>query len=129
VKLLLDTHVLLWWLHDASRLRPETRALFADMAHEMFWSAASTWELAIKLQLGKVRLHEPLPSFVARVLAEQSLCALPIHHAHAAKVAEPPPLHRDPIDRLLVAQAAVEQLQLLTADPQIAAYGVACVSA
>lgn len=129
MKVLLDTHVLLWWLHDASRLRPATRALFAEPANELLWSAASTWELAIKVQLAKLRLDQPVHDFVMAVLAEQNLTALPVHHAHAARVAELPALHRDPFDRLLVAQAAVEGVPFLTADGQLAAYGIDCLPA
>lgn len=129
MKVLLDTHVLLWWLHDSSRLRPATRAMFAAPANELLWSAASTWELAIKVQLGKLRLDEPVQSFVTRVIATQSLTALPVHHAHAARVAELPALHRDPFDRLLIAQALGEGVPFVTADGQLAAYGVECVPA
>lgn len=129
MKVLLDTHVLLWWLHDASRLRPEARALIANASSELLWSAASTWELAIKAQLGKVRFGEPLRQWVTTTLAAQSLTALPVHHSHAARVEELPPLHRDPFDRLLVAQAAVENVPLITGDAQLAAYGIECIPA
>ncbi len=129
MRVLLDTHVLLWWLHDASRLRPSTRALFAQPSHELLWSAASTWELGIKQQFGKLRLEGSLHEFVTRTIVEQGLVALPVHHAHAARIAELPALHRDPFDRLLVAQAAVEGVPLLTADAQLAAYGIECLPA
>lgn len=129
MKVLLDTHVLLWWLHDHSRLRGETRSMLAAPENELLWSAASTWELAIKVQLGKVRLPEPVHDFVVRTLVKQGMVALPIHHAHAARVAELPPLHRDPFDRLLVAQAAVEDVPLVTGDRQLSAYGIQCVPA
>jgi PIN domain nuclease of toxin-antitoxin system len=129
MRVLLDTHVLLWWLHDASRLRPATRAMFAEPANELLWSAASTWELAIKVQLGKLRLDEPVHAFVMAVLGAQSLTALPVHHVHAARVAELPALHRDPFDRLLVAQAAVEGVPFVTADAPLAAYGIECLPA
>ncbi len=129
MKVLLDTHVLLWWLHDASRLRQATRELFADPRNALLWSAASTWELAIKLQVGKLRLDQPVHAFVASVMAEQGLTALPVHHAHAAAVAELPLHHRDPFDRLLVAQAAVEGVPFVTADTQLAGYGIECLPA
>jgi PIN domain nuclease of toxin-antitoxin system len=129
MRVLVDTHVLLWWLHDASRLRPTTRALFAEPANELLWSAASTWELAIKVQLGKLRLDQPVHTFVMGVMATQSLTSLPVHHAHAARIAELPALHRDPFDRLLVAQAAVEGVPFVTADAQLGAYGIECLPA
>jgi len=126
---LLDTHVMLWWLHDSARLLPATRQLLANARHELIWSAASTWELAIKLPLGKLRIDEPLQQFVTRILREQSLVGLPVQHAHAAHVALLPPIHRDPFDRLLVAQAAVEGLPLLTADARLEDYGIECLPA
>jgi len=129
MRVLLDTHVLLWWVHDASRLRKETRALFADPANELLWSAGSTWELAIKAALGKLRIEEPMHAFVTRMMIEQGLTALPVHHAHAARIAELPSHHRDPFDRLLVAQALVEDVPLLTADSALTAYGVECLPA
>ncbi len=129
MRILLDTHVLLWWLHDSARLREPTRTLFADPDSVLLWSAASTWELAIKAGLGKVRLGRPLSQFVTEVIASQSLTPLPVHHAHAATVESLPQRHRDPFDRLLVAQATVEGIPLLTADSQLAAYGIDCLPA
>ena len=92
MRLLLDTHVLLWWLSESSRLSPATRGLFVDSGNELLWSAASTWELAIKLQLGKLRLphggedHANLAGFVARTIVDQSLTPLGVEHTHAARV-------------------------------------------
>lgn len=129
MRLLLDTHVLLWWVHDSSRLRADTRATIGDPANELLWSAASTWELGIKLQLGKLRLEEPLQTFVSRMLRSQALTPLAVQHEHAVRVAELPPIHRDPFDRMLVAQSLVETVPLLTADVQLQAYGVQCVPA
>jgi PIN domain nuclease of toxin-antitoxin system len=129
VRVLLDTHVLLWWLHDSARLRSETRALLASSGNELLWSAASTWELAIKAGLGRVQFKEPLRDFVVRICAEQSLVPLPIQHAHAARVVDLPLLHRDPFDRLLVAQAAVEGVPFVTADAQLSGYGIECMPA
>jgi PIN domain nuclease of toxin-antitoxin system len=129
MKCLLDTHVLLWWLHDSARLRPETRALFANSNNVLLWSACSTWELAIKSQLGKLHVDAPLAEFIARVIGEQDLQPLPVHHAHAARVAELPPIHRDPFDRMLIAQAAVERVPLLTGDATLLAYGIECLAA
>jgi len=90
VRILLDTHILLWWLDGHERLRPKVRKLLADSKNELLWSAASTWELAIKAQIGKVRLQESVASFVSRVMVSQNLTALPIHHLHAAATAELP---------------------------------------
>ena len=129
MRVLLDTHVLLWWRQDSSSLQKATRDLFAGDDNELLWSAASTWELGIKSRLGKLRLDEPFGPFITRILAEENLRALPIHHAHVVHASELPLLHRDPFDRLLVAQAIVEQVPLLTNDRQLAAYGLVCISA
>jgi PIN domain nuclease of toxin-antitoxin system len=124
VRILLDTHILLWWLDGHERLRPKVRKLLADGKNELLWSAASTWELAIKAQLGKVRLQESVAAFVSRVMVSQSLTALPIQHLHAAATAELPMHHRDPFDRLLVAQADIEGVPLLTGDERLRAYDI-----
>ena len=125
MKLLLDTHVLLWWLGNAPQLRAATRALIADPSNLVFVSAASIWELRIKEGLGKVTL----PASFAEVLDAEAFEKLDIrwHHAHA--VLALPPHHRDPFDRMLIAQATTEHLVLLTNDPQIAKYDVQCLMA
>ncbi len=122
--ILLDTHAVLWWLLDSRRLSARAREVFEDGGTPLLWSAASTWELAIKVALGKLDLGEPPRSWVPRILLEQSLTPLHIEHAHAIEVGELPPLHRDPFDRLLVAQARAERVPLLTADPQLHDYDV-----
>ena len=124
MRVLLDTHVLLWWLDGDARLGAAARRILADGVNELLWSSASTWELAIKLQLGRVRLNGPLDAFIPRVMASEGLTPLPIHHVHAARVAELPPHHRDPFDRMLIAQANIEGVPLMTADERIAAYEV-----
>lgn len=129
MRCLVDTHVLLWWLHDSASLRPEARALIASGDNELLWSAASTWELGIKQGLGKLRLGEPLGPFVFRILSAENLRGLAIQHAHVVQAAGLPLLHRDPFDRLLVAQAMVEGVPLITRDQQLAAYGIECIQA
>jgi PIN domain nuclease of toxin-antitoxin system len=127
MRVLLDTHVLLWWLDGSPRLSAKAKRVLANGDNELLWSAASTWELAIKSQLGKVRLHEPLRGFIPRVIVSQGLTPLSIEHVHAAYVAELPIHHRDPFDRLLVAQAIVEGVPLMTGDEHIAEYDVELV--
>ena len=129
MRVLLDSHVLLWWIGDAASLTPAARELFTTDAQELLWSAASTWELGIKAALGKLRLPEPLDRFVQRQLREQNLIGLPIYHDHAARAAALPPIHRDPFDRMLVAQALVENVPLLTRDAALSGYGVTCIPA
>lgn len=129
MRVLLDSHVLLWWLSDSAQLAPESRALFENRRNEILWSAASTWELGIKEALGKLRLPEPLERFVPRQLREQSLTGLPIYHDHAIRSAVLPPIHRDPFDRMLVAQALVERVPLVTRDRALEGYGIDCIEA
>lgn len=123
--LLLDTHVLLWWLAEPSRLAPKTRSLIADRATRVLVSAASAWEIAIKRTLGRL----DCPANLEAVLEEQGFEALPISMAHALEVATLPLHHADPFDRILVAQARLEGLALVTADTRLTAYGVAVVEA
>jgi PIN domain nuclease of toxin-antitoxin system len=90
----------------------------------VYLSAASSWEIAIKVGLGKLKLPQPPARYVPSRLAEQGMTALPVEHAHALRVADLPPLHPDPFDRLLVAQAQIERMTLMTADSLILAYDV-----
>lgn len=121
---LLDTHVLIWWIADDERLSGRAREILSDRGNRLLWSAASTWELAIKASLGKLKLPDPVGAFVDRRLAQHAIDVLQISHSHAAVVEELPFHHRDPFDRLLVAQAKSEQVRLLTGDPWVRAYGL-----
>ena len=124
MRALLDTHVFLWWLLDDQRLSPQARTIMRDGRHEMLWSAASSWELAIKISRGLLRLPGPLGSYLPVKLREQGITLLPVEHVHTFAVVELPHYHRDPFDRLLVAQARVEEVPLMSADPQIRRYDV-----
>ena len=121
MKLLLDTHVLLWWLGNDPSLSEGARALIRDPQNVIFVSAVSLWEIWLKQSLGKLRVPE---RFEER-LAEEPFESLPLTGAQARQVATLPWHHRDPFDRMLVAQAMTEELQLLTADPVVARYGEA----
>jgi PIN domain nuclease of toxin-antitoxin system len=120
VKLLLDTHVLLWALADPGRLSETSRAAIADPRHAVLVSAASGWEIEIKRALGKLTT----PPDLDEQLRSRRLLELPIRLRHTAALRTLPPLHRDPFDRMLVAQAIVEDLVLVTADAQVRAYPV-----
>lgn len=123
MKLLLDTHVLIWW--DAGqRLSAAARAAIRD-ADEVYVSAASAWEIAIKASLGKIVSSRT----VSAATAECGFFELPVTFAHAEQLAALPALHRDPFDRLLVAQAIAEGLTVVTRDPAITQYGVAVIAA
>jgi PIN domain nuclease of toxin-antitoxin system len=119
VRLLLDTHVFLWWSKEHRRLRGEVKSVIGE-AEIAFVSVASAWEAAIKAGLGKLDIPEPFEQAV-----EQSgFSKLAIEFSHAAAVAGLPPHHRDPFDRMLVAQATVEGLTLVTHDPRFRPYRV-----
>jgi len=122
VRALLDTHVLLWWLVDDPRLTDRARRLISDPASDLYLSAASSWEISIKVALGRLRLSDPPRSLIPGVLREQSIQPLNITHAHALAVADLPPHHRDPFDRMLVAQAQLEKLVIVTRDPMFGRY-------
>ncbi len=123
MKILLDTHVFLWLQTEPERLGPQLDTL-GDQRNSLWVSAASSWEIAIKYGLGRLELPEPPADYVPARLRAIGAEALPIEHGHALAVAELPPLHRDPFDRLLVAQAKLMDVPIMTADPQIAAYPV-----
>lgn len=125
-RLLLDTHVWLWWQADDTRLGTESRQLI-QRASEVRFSAVSAWEIAIKAGLGKLQL--PKGADVGAALAESGFVALPVDIEHAEDVRRLPDLHRDPFDRMLVAQARVEGLTMVTADRQLAAYGIPVIDA
>jgi PIN domain nuclease of toxin-antitoxin system len=118
VNLLLDTHVLIWW-DEGRRLSAEARRAIAE-ADLVYVSAASAWEVAIKTGLGRLRPTRT----VAEAVSESGFVELPVTFLHAERVTGLPPHHRDPFDRMLVAQAMVETLTLVTRDPVFGRYGV-----
>jgi PIN domain nuclease of toxin-antitoxin system len=118
VKLLLDTHVILWWQSDDRRLNKAARQAIAT-ADVVWVSAVSGWEVSIKTALGRLRLREPF----SVLLAADDFTELPLRLAHADALASLPPHHADPFDRVLVAQARVERATLVTHDRASAAYG------
>ena len=117
----LDTHVLLWALDDDTRLGPKARALIGDVGNDVLVSVASLWEIAIKNRLG--RLPDDLPTILAGVWAA-GFHVLPIEIRHLTALGTIPIHHRDPVDHLLLAQAATDELTLMTVDRQLEPYGV-----
>jgi PIN domain nuclease of toxin-antitoxin system len=118
MRLLLDTQVFLWVLSNSSRIGRQARA-WIETADEVYVSAASIWEAAIKMRIGKL---EVLVDDLLQAIEPSGFMELPVSARHAARVASLPLIHRDPFDRLLVAQALETSLQLLTADPQLTSY-------
>ena len=119
MKVLLDTHLILWWLGNDRPLSVQARALISDPGNTIFVSAVSLWEIWLKVSLGKLRLS---PAFEAKLAAE-SFESLPLTAAQARQVESLPWHHRDPFDRMLVAQAQFENLILLTGDDIVTRYG------
>ncbi len=126
---LVDTHVWLWIQSDPDRLREETREIVQDVRNSLLFSAASAWEIAIKYRLGKLQLPEAPASYVPDRMRRSGTSPLPVDHAHVLRTAELPDHHRDPFDRVLVAQAQLLDLTIVTADDQLSAYDVAVVAA
>lgn len=122
MKLLLDTHVLVWAAAEPDRLTVSVRQMLSDVENDLLFSAASIWEVAIKNGLGRPEFSVD-PNLLRRGLIDRGYVELAITAAHAAAVMELPSLHKDPFDRLLVAQARHEGFLLLTADEMVAAYG------
>jgi len=126
VKLLLDTHTLLWYVVGDPQLSKTAESLTADPANDVFMSPASYWEIAIKVSIGKLTLHQPYEDFIDLCVKRYGFSILPVEPRHTAAVSRLPfPLgHKDPFDRLIVAQAIVEGMSLVSVDPKLDIYGV-----
>ena len=123
MRLLLDSHTFLWWNNEPEKLSPKVLEMCKNAEHTLYISVASIWEIQIKFQLGKMRLHKPLAEII-RQEQENGIEILPIEPAHIFALDSLPNHHKDPFDRLLVAQAIVEEAVLLSADPLIQQYPV-----
>lgn len=124
MNLLLDSHAFLWFVGADARLSPAAQVLIADPANRKFVSIATCWEIAIKVGLGKLALGEPATTFLPRELAANHFDLLPIELRHATFVETLAPHHRDPFDRLLVAQALLEIIPIVSVDAALDPYGV-----
>jgi PIN domain nuclease of toxin-antitoxin system len=124
LKYLLDTGVWLWSVGKPSRISRNARDVMADSRNDVFLSAVTSWEVAIKAASGKLHLPEPPDLFVPRRMAAQGLRPLAVSHEHSLAVFGLPPHHRDPFDRLLIAQAKVEEMTLISADRMFDRYPV-----
>lgn len=117
-RFLLDTHTLLWWLADSEQLGSRCREVISDQRNQVFVSAATTWEISIKMALGKLEAPEDIDS----VVEDEGFSKLPISLYHGQLAGRLPALHRDPFDRMLIAQAQAEGLIFLTADETLSQY-------
>jgi PIN domain nuclease of toxin-antitoxin system len=124
MRLLLDTHAFLWFIMGSTNLSADARALIEDAANEKCLSVGSLWEIAIKTSIGKLTLSAPFDVLIPQQLGMNGIELLNINLAHAATVATLPFHHRDPFDRLLIAQATVEKMPVVSADTAFDAYSI-----
>ena len=124
MNLLLDTHSVLWYALDDPALSAKANAAIEGQDNEVFVSPASYWEIAIKICAGKYKLDSPFEEFWNRAVRDGEFTILPIQIAHAGRLVDLPLIHRDPFDRLIVAQALCEDLSLVSSDSLLDRYGV-----
>ncbi len=120
MKLLLDTHILLWWLSQNQKLLPTEKEIITDPDNLILISAATAWEIVVKKMIGKLEAPDDLPA----ALAANNFLELPITIKHSQKLYQLPLHHQDPFDRIMVAQAMSEDLTFMTRDPKIALYDI-----
>jgi PIN domain nuclease of toxin-antitoxin system len=127
MKVLVDTHCLLWWAMDDSNLSERVKTVIADPEVDVFFSTASVWEICIKYRKGKLELPEEPEKFISNLIEESGFQCLPIHNSHCYQEALLPMIHSDPFDRIIIAQSLVENLTLLTKDAQVKEYPVTTI--
>ena len=124
MRLLLDTHVWIWWLTDPDRLSRPADSALSDPDNQLYLSPVSTWELMVKSAAGRVTVAGSVEALVDEAITASGVHPLPIEHSHALLLRQLPAHHRDPFDRMLVAQAQLDGLTLVTADRQLSAYDI-----
>ena len=122
MKILLDTHAFLWWIRDDPRLSRRARELVTSGRNELFLSVTCVWEILTKTQTGKLRLAEPPQKFVTEQLTANNIQVLPLTLDHVLRLEQLPLHHRDPFDRILIAQSLEEEFPILSADPLLKNY-------
>ena len=127
MKILLDTHAFIWWFNEPEKLSTKALAILTDRGHEVFLSVVSVWEMQIKMQAGKLKLAIPLRQLVREQVQTNGLRLLPVVLKHVLTLDSLPAHHKDPFDRLLVAQANVESVFLVSGDPMLSGYPVKLV--
>lgn len=124
MRLLLDTHVFLWWVLDDSQLRPSTVELLGNPDNDILMSSVCGWEISIKASLGRLDLPSPPVDFVPQQLHKNDFGTLPITLYHALEVYSLPPHHQDPFDRMLIAQSRTENIPIISSDSTFGRYDV-----
>lgn len=127
MRVLLDTHVFLWWNENNAALSKKASRILADPGNTLIFSVASAWEITIKAQSGKLRLPEDASSYIRTRTSHYGMEILAIRLEHALALESLPLLHRDPFDRIMIVQSQIESLAILTADPAIRGYSVDAV--
>ena len=124
MRVLLDTHAFLWWVEDSPYLSANAHRVIANEAHEIIVSAASAWEIATKYRLGKLPEAEAVATNIAGCIADEGFEALAVSVADAERAGRLPGIHRDPFDRMIIAQALVHDLAIVSIDAEFDRYGV-----
>src|SRR3990167_9918726 len=124
MKILLDTQAFLWLILDAPTLSSKAKKTFLDSNSKFYLSLASVWEMAIKISLGKLKIHQPLSQLIPHQLQENNIIQLDIHFRHIIRTSTLPFYHRDPFDRLIISQALEEDLSILSSDTAFDSYKV-----
>ena len=124
MRLILDTHVFLWWIIDSPQLSSRVRDVMRNQANELFLSVASAWEIAIKVNLGRLRLPDRPDRVIPGQLMKNAIEPLPVEMSHALHVSRLPAIHRDPFDRIIIAQSILEKMAVVTRDADIAKYKI-----
>jgi PIN domain nuclease of toxin-antitoxin system len=127
VRLLLDTQCWLWWFAQPERLSEEAIAQIADEANEVWFSVASVWEIGIKVAIGKLRLPEPIDDYISTRMMQLGARSLEITASHALQATSLPLIHKDPFDRMMIAQSQIEAMTLVSADAMFARYDVSVI--
>jgi PIN domain nuclease of toxin-antitoxin system len=128
MRLLLDTHIFIWWDSEPGKLAPHVLVLCQDRINTLLLSVVSVWEMQIKLQLGKLRLRRSLADIIESQQRINNIEVLPVQLAHVLALDNLPPHHKDPFDRLLIAQAKAEDVVLVSVDPVFTKYPVTVIN-
>ncbi len=124
MKYLLDTHTFLWFATDNPRISEKAKQIIQNRKNQLLLSAASVWEISIKYSIGKISLSTDLDNFISESLRNYNLTPLPISIPHSIEVSRLPEIHRDPFDRMLIAQSRIENAGIITTDKDITKYDV-----
>jgi len=127
MKYLLDTHAFLWFVTDDNRLSSKAKSIIQDSNNEIYFSAASAWEISIKTKLGRLKLGRNLESFIIEQLTENSFGPLAITVSHSLYTEKLPQIHKDPFDRIMISQSKIENMVMITRDREIREYKVSTV--